>query len=105
MRQIVRVVQVDAHVITDLNPDGGTRDPSRGTHAGTLRGEDPERLELARVDFLLDLVDLEVDVDLVWISVAIEVAPEGDGALRRTRDRRLLPRRSRTWRPRARRQP
>ena len=89
---MVGVVQGNPHMIALLDADGRARHPRRRAHARPLWSEDPEGLELAWVDLLLDLDHLKVDLDLVGIPVAVEVATERHRPRRRARDGRLIPR-------------
>src|SRR5581483_12434254 len=63
----------------------------RRAHARPFRREYPERLELPRIHLFLDFIDLEVDLDLVGITVSVEVAPQHDGAIGSAGDRGLAP--------------
>ena len=67
----------------------GLGNRARRDHPLPFGGEDPEGDELAGIDLLLDLDDLQVDGDLVGVSVTVQVAPENNGLLRHPRDRGL----------------
>ena len=54
------------------------------------RREHPEGDELAGIDLLLDLHDFEMEMDLVGIAVAVEIAAEHHGAFVGAGDRRQL---------------
>ncbi len=90
VRQVMRVVQRHIDDVALLDPDGRARQPRRRAHRAAERREHPEGDVLARIDFFLDFDDLEVDVDLVGVAVAVEIVAELDRVGVGARDRRHL---------------
>src|SRR5262249_19801187 len=66
------------------------RQPRHLTGRAAERREHPEVHVLARIDLLLDLDHLEMEVDLIRIAVAVEITSEHDGIFVGARDRRQL---------------
>ena len=84
--EIMGIPQVNLDPVPFLHPDGWAWEPCRRDHSLPFRGKDPKGDDLARIDLLPDLDDLQVDSDLVGVPVPIEVPTQDHGRRRGPRD-------------------